>query len=140
MGCLHCGNRISLLRKLKDSEFCSDEHRDFYALQQQQLAVSRLMETSSPKHKPLPGLHYEPETDRGALPQGADRRGIESAPPPGKEAAAPPTRRGPVEAAVAPPPPAKPAAAVVRPVYRNSTGTHDFVPSPLLVTDWSPGR
>jgi hypothetical protein len=59
MGCLHCGNRISLLRKLKDSEFCSDEHRDFYALQQQQLAVSRLMETSSPKHKPLPSLHFE---------------------------------------------------------------------------------
>ena len=95
MGCLHCGNRFSLLRKLKDSEFCSDEHRDFYALQQQQLAVSRLMETSSPKHKPLPSLHFEPETDRGALPQGSDRRGIVSAPPPAKEAAASPTRRGP---------------------------------------------
>jgi hypothetical protein len=139
MRCLHCGNRISLLRKLKDSEFCSDEHRDFYALQQQQLAVSRLMETSSPKHKPLPGLQHEPETDRGALPQGADRRGIESAPAPPKEAAPSTNRRGPVEAAVAPQPPAKPAA-VVRPVYRNSTRAYDFVPNPMAPADWSPGR
>ncbi len=164
MRCLHCGNRISLLRKLKDSEFCSDEHRDFYALQQQQLAVSRLMETSSPRHKPLPGLrHSEPEKDGRALPKGADRRGL--------GAAQPKSSRPPLEPAVAPRPPAQAqsvrrtahaaepvsaqtpvaaaAAATAYPpaqesytafqlVHRNSTALHGCVSQFPDTRDWAP--
>ena len=133
MRCLHCGNRISLLRKLKDSEFCSDDHRDHFALQQQQMAVSRLMETSSPKHKQLPELMRVPDPER-ALPKGVDRRGLAAAPlptPPVAAAATPPPP---------PPPPVKTAAAVASPVHRSSTRHHEFVPHPPAVHDWSPRR
>jgi hypothetical protein len=125
MRCLHCGNRISLLRKLKDSEFCSDEHRDFHALQQQQLAVGRLMETSSPKHKQLPELQRPPKEER-VLPPAPDRRAIEAA-----------------EKDLPPSPPPAPAAAVpaqpvVLPVHRNSVRMYGFVPEPAPGRDWEP--
>lgn len=114
MRCLHCGNKISLLRKLKDSEFCSDEHRDFYALQQQQLAVSRLMETSSPRHIPLPGLRQTDGNGR-ALPKASDRRGlapsVRKADSPVAPAAAPipaPLSAPVVEPKPVPPPPPPP--------------------------------
>ncbi|MCC6537359.1 MAG: hypothetical protein IT162_07415 [Bryobacterales bacterium] len=152
MRCLHCGNRISLLRKLKDSEFCSDEHREFYALQQQQMAVSRLMETSSPRH---PAPLERPASNPGrALPKGADRRALDAQP----EAAPPPaatSRRQPLTAAVkpepprpAPAPPAEAPAAAARvtpPVEpkrpeRNSTRTCGMVQQGASSRDWSPRR
>jgi hypothetical protein len=47
MRCLYCGNRISLLRKFKDSEFCSLEHRDLYQQEQTELALARLTEAGN---------------------------------------------------------------------------------------------
>jgi len=47
MRCLYCGNRISLLRKIKDSEFCSDEHRDLFHQEQTALALARLTEAGN---------------------------------------------------------------------------------------------
>ena len=102
MRCLHCGNRISLLRKLKDSEFCSDEHREFHALQQQQLAVARLMETSSPRH-PSP-LDLPGSNPGRALPKGADRRAIDATPPDSLAPATTAPRRQPLSVAVKPQP------------------------------------
>ncbi|MBL8211440.1 MAG: hypothetical protein JNK87_12040 [Bryobacterales bacterium] len=42
MKCLYCGKKITLLRKLKDSEFCKDEHRQQYLREQEQMAIARL--------------------------------------------------------------------------------------------------
>ncbi len=42
MKCLYCGKKIALLRKLKDSEFCKDEHRQQYLREQEQMALARL--------------------------------------------------------------------------------------------------
>lgn len=45
MQCLHCGKKLSLLRKLSDSKFCCDAHREAYYHQQDGLALARLIET-----------------------------------------------------------------------------------------------
>lgn len=45
MRCLHCGKKISLLRKLTDEEFCSNAHRLAFQRQQEELAFSRLTES-----------------------------------------------------------------------------------------------
>ena len=142
MRCLHCGNRISLLRKLKDSEFCSDEHREFYALQQQQMAVSRLMETSSPKHKQLPELIRHVDSDR-ALPRGTDRRALNTAPaapvaeprPAPASSPAPPTVVAAAIPVVAPPLPVS--TAPLPPVSKSPGG---FVSQMPHQPDWSPQR
>ena len=42
--CLHCGRKISLLRKFSDAEFCCAEHRRAYQDSQSQLALDRLLE------------------------------------------------------------------------------------------------
>jgi len=47
MQCLYCGKRLSLLRKLKDSEFCSEQHRDLYQQEQTALALKRLTEAGN---------------------------------------------------------------------------------------------
>ncbi len=47
MRCLHCGKRISLLRKLSDSEFCSDDHRQEFRQQQSDLALARLIDAQN---------------------------------------------------------------------------------------------
>lgn len=61
MRCLYCGKRLALLRKLTDSEFCSDGHRRLYQREQEQLAVARLsspqklqvsVDKAAPKGKP----------------------------------------------------------------------------------------
>ncbi len=140
MRCLHCGNRISLLRKLKDSEFCSDEHREFYALQQQQMAVSRLMETSSPKHKQLPELIRQVDSDR-ALPRGTDRRALNTA------AAAPvaeprpaPTPEPPTVVAAAVPVAAPPLPVSTAPMPPVSKSPGGFVSQMPNWRDWAPRR
>jgi hypothetical protein len=43
MQCLHCGKKLSFLRKLADGRFCSDEHREEYERLQNDLALARLM-------------------------------------------------------------------------------------------------
>ena len=45
MRCLHCGRRLSLLRKLADNGFCSEEHRLAFQQQQSDIALARLMES-----------------------------------------------------------------------------------------------
>ena len=53
MECLNCGKRLSLLRKLSDGQFCTQEHRDAYHSDLQQLAVKRLLEARWPDKKRL---------------------------------------------------------------------------------------
>jgi hypothetical protein len=67
MQCLYCGNRISLLRKLKDSEFCSDAHREFYQKEQTTLALARLTEAGSRMSQPRRSSEL-PETVEGVPP------------------------------------------------------------------------
>ncbi len=43
--CLQCGARLALYLRLKDSEFCSAEHRRAFRDEQQRLALERLAET-----------------------------------------------------------------------------------------------
>lgn len=57
MRCLQCGVEMALLKKLRNStEFCSDECRQKYQDESNQLAVSRLMQQRKPKpaRAPLP--------------------------------------------------------------------------------------
>ncbi len=49
MQCLHCGKKLSLLRKLSDGKFCSDAHREAYHRQQDHLALARLIESQTGK-------------------------------------------------------------------------------------------
>lgn len=53
MRCLHCGKRLSLLRKFSDGEFCSAEHRQVFQQQQSDLALARLLESQTRIEKPL---------------------------------------------------------------------------------------
>lgn len=54
MRCLHCGKRLSLLRKFSDAEFCSDEHRQEFQQQQSDLALARLIEAQNSMGRPRP--------------------------------------------------------------------------------------
>ena len=54
MRCLHCGKKISLLRKLTDEEFCSNAHRAAFLKQQEELAVFRLSESRTRLNSSLP--------------------------------------------------------------------------------------
>lgn len=45
MKCIYCGKRIAMLRKLTDSEFCSDMHRRLYQQEHETMALARLMDT-----------------------------------------------------------------------------------------------
>lgn len=71
MRCLQCGKRISLLRKLSDGEFCSDEHRLAFQQQQNDLALARLIEaqrgskssakkSAAPVSTSVPAAHSAP--------------------------------------------------------------------------------
>ncbi|MFN7934632.1 MAG: hypothetical protein U0R19_14985 [Bryobacteraceae bacterium] len=51
MKCLYCGKRLALLRKLTDSEFCTDAHRRAYQKEQEQMALARLNDSAKPKRK-----------------------------------------------------------------------------------------
>ena len=56
MRCLHCGKRLSLLRKFSDGEFCSAEHRSLFNrlnndLGLQRLFASRLRQESAPAER-----------------------------------------------------------------------------------------
>lgn len=44
MRCRYCQQRIPLLRKLTDTEFCSEEHRLLFLAEQEKLALARLVE------------------------------------------------------------------------------------------------
>lgn len=47
MRCLHCGKKLSLLRKFAGGQFCSDGHRQAYQRQQDDLALARLIESQT---------------------------------------------------------------------------------------------
>src|SRR5690349_12585315 len=51
MVCLHCGQKIGVLRKLQDDEFCSAAHRKAYKKKLEDLAVDFLMQ-SKPRARP----------------------------------------------------------------------------------------
>src|SRR5579863_3502702 len=53
MDCLHCGKRISVLRKLKNDEFCSTAHRKAYKKKQEDLAIDFLLQ-SRPRSRAKP--------------------------------------------------------------------------------------
>jgi hypothetical protein len=46
MQCLHCGRRLSLLRRLSDRGFCSSEHQQRYLQEQETIGLARLLETN----------------------------------------------------------------------------------------------
>jgi hypothetical protein len=52
MQCLYCKNRISLFRKFKDGEFCSEKHRSLYDKEQTVLALARLTEAGNRINQP----------------------------------------------------------------------------------------
>ncbi len=54
MRCLHCGKRLALLRKLRDGQYCSDEHRVQFAQKQEELALARLIEVQQNALRPVP--------------------------------------------------------------------------------------
>lgn len=53
MRCLHCGKRLTLLRKFSDGEFCSAEHRQTFHQQQSDLALARLLESQTRIERPV---------------------------------------------------------------------------------------
>src|SRR5579872_1698646 len=59
MVCLHCGNKIGVLRKLKDEEFCTAAHRKAYKKKQEDLAVDFLLQ-SKPRARPKPRVVQPP--------------------------------------------------------------------------------
>ncbi|WP_321472550.1 hypothetical protein [uncultured Paludibaculum sp.] len=81
MRCLHCGRRLSLLRKFSDGEFCSAEHRQVFQQQQSDLALARLIEsqnriTQPPKAKPSPKPVVRPKAAAEGEPQVPEARPI----------------------------------------------------------------
>jgi hypothetical protein len=52
MECLHCGKKISALRKLQDEEFCSAAHRKAYKKKQEDLDVDFLRQSKPRRVKP----------------------------------------------------------------------------------------
>jgi tetratricopeptide (TPR) repeat protein len=47
MRCLHCGNEVSLFKKLSDAQFCSTEHRQHFYGDQQRLMLERVQASAS---------------------------------------------------------------------------------------------
>lgn len=47
MRCLHCGRKLSFLRKLSDGKFCSDAHCEAHRRSQDELALARLVESQT---------------------------------------------------------------------------------------------
>lgn len=57
MQCLHCGKKLSLLRKISDGRFCSDAHREEYERLEGDIALARLLgargaRSGAPQEKP----------------------------------------------------------------------------------------
>jgi hypothetical protein len=88
MKCLYCGKRLALLRKLTDSEFCSDMHRRLFHQEHEKMALSRLMDAQkrfetltgtgtetrsgnkNGKGSPVNGVPLPQEEMKGFLPYG----------------------------------------------------------------------
>ncbi len=66
MRCLYCGNRLALLRKLADAEFCSSSHRKLYGQEQEKMALARLVDAQRRFSKEVLGVSTEPETAQQA--------------------------------------------------------------------------
>jgi tetratricopeptide (TPR) repeat protein len=47
MRCLHCGNEVSIFKKLSDAQFCSAEHRQHFYADQQRLMLERVQASAS---------------------------------------------------------------------------------------------
>lgn len=79
MRCLHCGKRLSLLRKFSDGEFCSAEHRSLFERLNNDLGLQRLIASRGVE---------EPARSKAAAKQPktqpADRRQAANIPPMGE--------------------------------------------------------
>jgi hypothetical protein len=62
MECLHCGKKISALRKLQDEEFCSVAHRKAYKKKQEDLAVDFLRQSKPRRVRPEAARPEPPPT------------------------------------------------------------------------------
>ena len=51
MVCLHCGNRLPLLKQISNGGFCSEAHRAAFAQEQESLVLSRLLDDPEPRPK-----------------------------------------------------------------------------------------
>jgi hypothetical protein len=60
MRCLHCGKRLSLLRKLSDGEFCSADHRALFERLNNDLGLQRLIASQSGLDREKPKLQKKP--------------------------------------------------------------------------------
>jgi hypothetical protein len=82
MKCLYCGKRLALLRKLTDSEFCSDAHRKAYQQEHERMALERLMDAQK-RFSAFTGVGVvdpaKPVTQRGSKAEAAP---APSPPPP----------------------------------------------------------
>jgi hypothetical protein len=47
MDCLHCGKKLSMVKKLTTGEFCSAAHKKAYLQEQEKFALARLLENQS---------------------------------------------------------------------------------------------
>jgi hypothetical protein len=77
MRCLYCGNRLSLLRKLADGEFCSSEHRESFQQQQSDQALERLIESQRRVEGPADRRKAKPKP--AAKPRGAKEEAVPEA-------------------------------------------------------------
>lgn len=59
MRCLYCGNRLAILRKLADGEFCSSSHRKLYNQEQEKMALSRLVDAQKRFSREVLGVDIE---------------------------------------------------------------------------------
>lgn len=68
MRCLQCGKRLSVLRRLAGSEFCSESHKRQYMEEQETLGLARLIE--SKRQTQREGREQNKKTARKALAPG----------------------------------------------------------------------
>src|SRR5262245_315312 len=78
MKCLYCGQRLALLRKLTDSEFCSAAHRRQYHHEQEKLALARLVDAQK-RFSTVTGLG--PEASKAAALNARKPKAIAAADP-----------------------------------------------------------
>lgn len=76
MRCLHCGKKISILRRLSDERFCSNEHRAEFERQDGELALGRLLEAQTTHAAVQLPLEATPEPEPEERPRRHPAAGI----------------------------------------------------------------
>lgn len=65
MDCLHCGKKLSMVKKLTTGEFCSAAHKKAYLQEQEKFALARLLENQDRLGGKAPGSE-KPDLDKVA--------------------------------------------------------------------------